>query len=129
MLRSDAQILDLVRRASERAAALVHLELKKRVDSLASVAVVAPLLGFLGTQLGIASTFRGVSGDKTTTMLFVDKGLSEALIPTTFGLAVGITAWCFYKYLIHRIEALDSEMNNASLELVDALANHVREQE
>jgi biopolymer transport protein ExbB/TolQ len=48
--------------------------------------------------------------------------LSESLAPTALGLFVGVLAFCFYRYLLARLENFDIEMKNGSLQLMDVLA-------
>jgi biopolymer transport protein ExbB/TolQ len=93
-----------------RAASVAHRDLKGRIDSLASVAASAALLGFLGTALGAMTAFRGTSGDKITIMKAIIGELSEALLPTALGLLVSLFAFGLYRYLSGRLESFDTEM-------------------
>jgi biopolymer transport protein ExbB/TolQ len=109
------------RRASTRAAAVVHGQMKRGLGSLATIASTAPWLGVFATVFGVVNSFRGVDGEKTTIMAAICRELSVAIVPTALGLLVALTAlWC-YKYLLAEVEALDSEMEDASLELVNPL--------
>jgi biopolymer transport protein ExbB len=96
--------------------------LKRGLNSLASIAATARLVGLLGTVLGILSAFGGGSTEKSTLMRASAKSLSESLAPTALGLVVASLSFCFYKYFLARLENFDIEMKNASLELVDELA-------
>jgi hypothetical protein len=116
------EALQAVRQASKRAAAGVHGEMKQGLTALATIASVAPFVGFFGTVFGIVNSFRGVDGSKSWIMAAVTELLSESIWPTALGLLVGLISLWFYKYLSGRLETLDREMDNASLELVNQLS-------
>lgn len=72
-------------------------------------------------MFGIFNSFKGIDGEKTTIMAMICRELSFSIAPTALGLLVALAAlWC-YKYLISEVDAFDSEMKNASLELVNNL--------
>jgi len=112
--------LDAVKRASEWSATIVHGEMKRGLNSLASIAATAPLVGLFGTVLGVFDVFGGGSTEKG--MRFYARSLSESLAPTAVGLVVGVLAFCFYRYLLTRLENFDVEMKNGALQLMDDLA-------
>jgi biopolymer transport protein ExbB len=97
-----------------------HLE--KRLSLLATLAGVAPMLGFLGTVGGMIAAFHGVElqggvvsgGD-------IAGGVWEALLTTAFGLIVGILALAFYNYFVTRVQKVVYEMEVASTEFIDML--------
>jgi biopolymer transport protein ExbB/TolQ len=97
--------------------------MKRGINSLASIAATAPLVGLFGTAVGLLNAFSGGSTEKSSFMKAMAKSLSESLAPTAIGLIVGVLAFGFYKYLSARLENFDIEMRNASLELVDGLAH------
>ena len=121
-MKRENDALNSVRNASARSASLVHREMKRGLNSLASIAATAPLVGFFGTLMGMFRAFSGGSTERTTLMQAYAKYLSESLIPTAIGLSVAVLAFCFYRYLSARLENFHVEMQNASLELVDELA-------
>src|SRR5213082_2250280 len=111
--------IEASKRALERAAAIVHAELKRGVSSLATIGSTAPFVGLFGTVLGIIHAFQGISAEKTTGLVAVAGGISEALVTTAFGLFVAIPAVWVYNYFTSKIEAFDVEMDNSSSELID----------
>jgi biopolymer transport protein ExbB len=113
--------LDSVKLASARVMAVVHADLKRGLAALASIAVTAPLIGFIGTVIIIFRSFRGIGTEKSAVLIGFAKALPESLAPTALGLVVALLAFCFYRYLSARLENFDIEMKNASLELADAL--------
>jgi biopolymer transport protein ExbB/TolQ len=75
-------IVDAMRRALARSAAVVHAEMKRGLNGLASIAATATFLGFFGTVMGINNSFRGFSGEYSRFRPFVIQNLAEALVPT-----------------------------------------------
>lgn len=111
--------IEASKRALERAAAIVHAELKRGVSSLATIGSTAPFVGLFGTVLGIIHAFQGISAEKTTGLAAVAGGIAEALVTTAFGLVVAIPAVWIYNYFTSKIEAFDVEMDNSASELID----------
>jgi biopolymer transport protein ExbB/TolQ len=113
--------LESARRASERSATVVHGKMKRGLWSLATIASIAPWVGLLGTIRGIHDSFGGFDGSKEALMVAIFEGLTRALMPTAFGVMGTLVAlWC-YRYLLSEVEAFDSDMENASLELMNQL--------
>jgi hypothetical protein len=105
----------------KRSAAIVHRQMRQGLNSLATVAYIAPLVGIFGTLIGIVNSFPGITGEKHTVMMATFARLSDACVPTALGLLVGVPSLWFYKYLADRLACFDREMENASLELVNLL--------
>jgi biopolymer transport protein ExbB len=116
---SREDLVDTVRRAIQRAAALTANDLKKGVSSLATIGATAPFVGLLGTVVGIINAFQGIAASGSGGLAAVSSGISEALVETALGLVVAIPAVWFYNYLSGRIEYFNVEMDNSSSELLD----------
>jgi hypothetical protein len=99
-------VLAATKRASARSAAVVHLDMKKRLDSLATIASTAPWVGLFGTVLGVVNSFPGFNGDKTSIMAAIFERLSDALIPTAFGLNCGVNVDVFLQIPARRSGSL-----------------------
>ncbi len=112
-------LVDTVRRAIQRAAALTANDLKKGVAALATIGATAPFVGLLGTVVGIITAFQGIAATGSGSIGAVSAGIAEALIETALGLTVAIPAVWFYNYLSLRIDYFQVEMDNSSSELVD----------
>jgi len=115
----SGETIEASKRALERAAAIVHAELKRGVSSLATTGSTAPFVGLFGTVLGIINAFRGIAGAKSTGLAAVAGGISEALVTTAVGLFVAVPAVWAYNYFAGKIESFDVEMDNSSSELID----------
>lgn len=112
-------VLDTVRRAIQRATALTSSDLKKGVNTLATIGSTAPFVGLLGTVVGVINAFVGIASTGSGGIGAVSAGISEALVETALGLFVAIPAVWFYNYLTSRLEYFNVEMDNSSSELVD----------
>jgi biopolymer transport protein ExbB len=111
---------DRVREAIENAGKEEIYHLERGLGILASVAGIAPLLGFLGTVTGMIGAFRTIeqlSGSVNPSDLA--GGIWEALVTTAFGLIVGIIAYGFYNYFVSRVGRSVFEMESASEEFLD----------
>lgn len=101
-------------------------ELEKRTDMLASIASIAPMLGFLGTVIGMIEAFQEIQslqGNVNPSVLA--GGIWEALITTATGLLVGIIAVFFYNFLIGRINRQVNNMERSATDFIDLLQEPV----
>jgi biopolymer transport protein ExbB/biopolymer transport protein TolQ len=117
MSRDD--LVDTVRRAIQRAAALTANDLKKGIPSLATIGSTAPFVGLLGTVVGVINAFHGIATTGSGGLGAVSAGISEALVETALGLVVAIPAVWLYNYFSGRLDYFNVEMDNSSSELVD----------
>jgi biopolymer transport protein ExbB/TolQ len=101
-------------RACRRTAALVHLEMKGGVDSLATIASVAPLIGIFGTLVGIFTSFRGVGGEKTAMLARTAGYIAIGITPAALGLLIGLIALWSYLHLRACLATFDREMQAAT---------------
>lgn len=96
-------------------------KLEKGCSWITLFIAIAPSLGFLGTVIGMVMAFDQIqtAGDISPTI--VASGMKVALITTIFGIVVAVILQLFYNYILSRIEHLTSEMEQASIEIVDVL--------
>lgn len=116
--RPISEIQDAVNAAGKHEA----FQLEKRMDLLASVAGIAPMLGFLGTVTGMIKAFQQIQnlqGNVDPSVLA--GGIWEALVSTAGGLIVGILAFFFYNFLLSKINLLVNDMEQSATEFVDLL--------
>jgi len=117
----DDLILRAVAGSSMRSATAVHRRMKRGVNSLATIASIAPLLGFLGTFMGVANSFLGVGGEQWAYEAATVERISRALMPAALGLFVAILAFSFYRYCCSSLNVIDVQMRSATIELVNYL--------
>jgi biopolymer transport protein ExbB len=96
--------------------------LEKRMDLLASVAAIAPMLGFLGTVTGMITAFRQIQTyEGAVNPALLAGGIWEALVTTAAGLAVGILALFLYNLLLSRIGRTVNGLEQATSDFIDVL--------
>jgi len=89
---------------------------------LAIIATVSPLLGLLGTVIGVMNSFIGVAAAGSANITAVAPGVAEALITTVAGLSVAIPAAIAYNYFVGRLQLFMSELEGFSSEFIGTLA-------
>jgi biopolymer transport protein ExbB len=82
---------------------------------------IAPMLGFTGTVQGMIQAFDSIKEAAQISPAIVAEGISVALLTTLFGLVVAMILQVFYNYFISRIDRLVGDMEESSIELIDAL--------
>ncbi len=103
-----------VREIAETEGTRVASSLNNRVIYLADIGMLAPLIGLLGTVIGIIRSFGALGADLgTARYALLSKGISEALINTSAGLAIGIPAMIFYAFFRGRAQRLISDLESA----------------
>ncbi len=111
-----------VQEAIENAGRQEVSKLEKGLPVLATVAGIAPLLGFLGTVTGMITAFmtiQDLQGSANPSDLA--GGIWEALITTAFGLIVGIPALAFYNYFLNAVKKLVGDMETVANDVVDII--------
>lgn len=98
--------------------------LEKGLSWISLFIALAPMLGFLGTVIGMISAFDAieVAGDISPSL--VAGGIKVALITTVGGLIVAIILQIFYNYCVSKIDSIVSNMEDASISLIDILVKH-----
>ena len=111
--------IETAQRGCERASNIFSQELKRGLNTMATIATSSPFIGLFGTIFGIINAFRGMAVTGSGGIGAVSQGIAEALITTAVGIGVAIIAlWC-YNFLSTKIELYASEMANTSSEIVD----------
>jgi biopolymer transport protein ExbB len=97
-------------------------KLEKNLNVIATVAGAAPMMGFLGTVMGMVTAFIAIAQEEGSVgpKLLAD-GIYTAMITTVAGLIVGIIAYLAYNYLITRVSKVVHKMEYSSIEFVDLL--------
>src|SRR6266478_6149385 len=115
--------LQQVREIAETEGGRVAASLNNRVTYLADIGMIAPLLGLLGTVLGIIRSFGALGADLgTARYVLLSRGISEALVNTCAGLAIGIPAMIFYAFFRGKAQKLISELESASTHVLALLS-------
>lgn len=97
------------------------LRLEQRLNFLASASGAAPMLGFLGTVIGMVVVFIDLQNAEALELKIIAPGIMTAMITTVGGLIVGIMAFMGYNYLVGQIGKVVYQMENAAMEFMDLL--------
>jgi len=99
-------------------------KLEKGLSWISLFIALAPMLGFMGTVIGMIQAFDMIekAGDINPTV--VASGIKVALLTTVFGLIVAIILQIFYNYLISKVDSLVNDMEDSSISFMDILAEN-----
>src|ERR1700739_3278539 len=115
--------LGQLREIAETEGTRVAASLNNRVIYLADIGMIAPLLGLLGTVFGIIHSFGAFGADiGSARYIALSRGISQALVNTATGLAIGIPAMIFYAFFRGRAQKLISELEAASTHVLALLS-------
>lgn len=118
---------DRIREALEEAGLSEVPRLEKRLDLLATIAQLAPLLGLLGTVLGFIKSFTLLQGQALyANSSMMTEGVGQALICCAAGLAVAIPIHAGYNYLVSRVNTIVTDMERAANEIVNIVTENGR---
>lgn len=97
------------------------LRLEQRLNFLATAAGAAPMIGFLGTTVGMVVVFIDLQNATSLELKIIAPGIMTAMITTVAGLIVGIISFMGYNFLVGKIGRVVYQMENAALEFMDLL--------
>lgn len=120
-LARSSKGLDAVEKAISNAGSIEMAFLERGMLVLTTVIVLAPMLGFTGTVAGMVDAFDAIKKANDISPAVVAGGISKALLTTLFGLVVAMTIQLFFNYFTSRIDKLIIDMEESSVELMDAL--------
>ncbi len=107
----------------ESASHEVH-KMERYLNTLGSLAAIAPLLGLLGTVLGMIEVFSVIVLQGTGNATVLAGGISEALVTTASGLSVAIPALFFHRFFTRRIEEITVIIEQEAIKLIDVVQGH-----
>ena len=99
-------------------------QLEKNVSWISLFIALAPMLGFMGTVIGMIDAFDAIAEAGDVSPSLVAGGIKVALLTTVGGLIVAVILQLFYNYLVSKIDSLVNSMEDASISLVDMLVKH-----
>jgi biopolymer transport protein ExbB len=96
--------------------------LEKNLSLLATIAGAAPMLGFLGTVMGMINAFMSIAQEEgAVSPKMLSTGIYQAMITTAAGLVVGVLAYLAYNYLVTRMQKIIHSMEYSSIEFIELL--------
>jgi biopolymer transport protein ExbB len=110
-----------MKEAIEEAGRHVVIELERFLNTLGTIATIAPLLGLFGTVVGMIQTFNAISVAGLGDPAPLASGIAVALINTAAGLFVAIPAYIFHRYYRGKVDELVVDMEQAAIALVDTV--------
>jgi len=114
--------LKTIEASVENVAKLELFKLEKNLSVLATVAGAAPMMGFLGTVMGMVQAFISIAQEEgSVSPKLLSNGIYEAMITTVAGLIVGIIAYLGYNFLVTRVSKMVHKMEYTSIEFLDLL--------
>lgn len=112
---------EIMKECIQEAAGRVIHDLERYLNALGTIAGIAPLLGLLGTVLGMIEIFSSFMGSGMANAALLASGISKALITTAAGLMVAIPALFFHRYLQRRVDELVIGMEQEAIRLVEVV--------
>ncbi len=112
---------DIMKEAIEETGRQVVMELERYLNTLGTIASVTPLLGLLGTVIGMIKVFAAITTHGVGNPGVLAGGISEALITTAAGLSVAIPSLIFYRFFRGRVDELVLVMEEEALKIVDVM--------
>ena len=120
-LLNMAHSREVMKESLEETGRQVVLELERYLNTLGTIASISPLLGLLGTVLGMIKVFTAITTQGVGNPGVLAGGISEALITTAAGLTVAIPSLMFYRYFRGKVDALVLKMEEEALKLVEVI--------
>lgn len=106
----------------ENVGKLEIFKLEKNLSSIATIAGAAPMMGFLGTVIGMVEAFIAIAQEEgSVSPKLLSSGIYTAMITTVAGLIVGIIAYLAYNFLVTRVQKVVHKMEYTSIEFIDLL--------
>jgi biopolymer transport protein ExbB len=98
--------------------------LEKGISWISLFIALAPMLGFMGTVIGMIGAFDAIAEAGDISPAVVATGIKVALLTTVFGLIVAIILQIFYNYIVSKVDSIVNDMENASISLIDMLVKN-----
>jgi len=115
---------DRIKESIEETGRQVVHELERFLNTLGTIASISPLLGLLGTVIGMIKVFNAITSSGVGNAAPLAGGISQALITTAAGLSVAIIALMFHRYFRGRVDELVVKMEEEAIKMVDVLHNN-----
>ncbi len=120
-VRNRTRSREIIKEAVEDTGRHVVHELERYLNTLGTIAGISPLLGLLGTVVGMIKVFAQITTQGVGDAQALSAGISQALVTTAAGLVVAIPAFFFYRYFRGKVGRLVVDMEQEALALIDVL--------
>ena len=95
--------------------------LEKGLSWISLFIAIAPMLGFMGTVIGMIVAFQSIEAAGDISANIVAGGMKVALLTTVFGLIVAVILQIFYNYLLSKVDGLVNDMEDSTITFIDIL--------
>jgi biopolymer transport protein ExbB len=112
---------EVMKESVQDAGRVAMLTLEKYLNTLGTIAQITPLLGLLGTVIGMIDVFTVITLQGTGDANALSKGISEALVTTAAGLTIGIPALIFHRHFERKVQELVTSMQQEAFKMVEVL--------
>lgn len=113
--------MDVVEKSLVSYGSVLTARLENNLSWITLFIALAPMLGFLGTVVGMVQAFDAIEAAGDISPTVVAGGMKVALLTTVFGLIVAIILQVFYNYLLSKVESIVNEMEDATISFLDIL--------
>lgn len=116
--------LDVVEKSISSYGSVLAGRLEKGLSWLSLFIAIAPMLGFMGTVIGMIQAFGNISAAGDVDISLIAGDINVALLTTVFGLITAIILQIFYNYILSKVDGLINDMEDASVSLIDMLVKY-----
>jgi biopolymer transport protein ExbB len=120
--------IDIVEKSIVSYGGVMMGQLERGVSWISLFIALAPMLGFMGTVIGMIQAFDAIEAAGDISPSLVAGGIKVALLTTVFGLIVAMILQVFYNYIIAKIDSITNSMEEASISLIDLLVKYNHKQ-
>ncbi len=122
-LERSSEGLEMVEKSISAYGSVQMGRLERNTSWISLFIALAPMLGFMGTVIGMIGAFDAIEANNNISPALVAGGIKVALLTTVFGLIVAMILQVFYNYIISKIDSLVNSMEDASITLIDILSS------
>jgi biopolymer transport protein ExbB len=116
--------IDIVEKSVASYGSVQMGQLEKGLSWISLFIALAPMLGFLGTVIGMVQAFDDIANAGAISATIVASGIKVALLTTVFGLIVAIILQIFYNFIVTKVESIVNKMEDNSISFIDILVKN-----
>jgi biopolymer transport protein ExbB len=116
--------LDVVEKSIVSLGGVLMGRLEKGLSWVSLFIALAPMLGFMGTVVGMIGAFKDIAAAGNISATIVAQGIQVALLTTVFGLIVAIILQVFYNYFLAKIDSIVNDMEDSTIDFIDILTHY-----
>lgn len=118
--------MDTVEKSIVSYGSVLNGRLEKGLSWISLFIAIAPMLGFMGTVIGMIGAFDAIAAAGDISPTIVASGIKVALLTTVFGLITAIILQIFYNYIVAKVDSLVNDMEDSTISFIDLLTIHLK---